>query len=403
MHTEHMITNAPSELPLNRLFDQFIHPGHHTFKTKWHNILLQIFGYEGSIANDETSINHCYVFNMDFYRVHQFERKRHLDPVKLYNPFKWIEFLLVAPLEMFSFSLRRPAILMGRKAQHLMKAIKKENKFYYFYFFLEKLLYASAYILTAISGVVDLGVNLITGTARRCLLAPARYIIRPGIEMSMKYPKSFASVVVVTASAALIFTVLVLTGGLPAAVVGSQFLAFTLAAKLATVALTATWVGSALTKGFNTIREFFNGIDEWRKAPSAFDVQLIESAMRNQQLGYNLNIIRMDITPDKTELDAHFQNAIPLFIWVNDTEQFIYGRSPKGETTLKKVRTFSRYRESLFEKYDTQGLKAIVKISPENVPHGIYGQIFDVAGHYKNQHGSTKKNVESSPKNKRLR
>jgi hypothetical protein len=399
--TAHSIppTDEAAPLPHNRLVHQIINPFHHSFKTKWHSIIIQIFGRYGFFENEKTNISHCNIFNADIYRIHAINKEKQLDPVKLKNPFKWIEFFIVAPLEMFSFSLLYLSVITDKKAKNLCSLLEEKKQNTSFNFFI-----AGGYIFAGILDVIgfifgvtgliaDLAVNLITGTVRRCL-APARYIVRPAIETAKKYPKSFASIVMITAIATLYFSMMVLTGGIPAAIVGSQFFAFTLAAKLTMISVGAIWLGSALTKGFNTVRELISVIFE--KTPTVRE-QSSMTIKRNGQASYCYSLLEMDAVPELDMLDQQYQDFLPLFIrvkvqvQVQDQDKFLffaYGLSLTGEkklTPLIRKDTLATIGTQFEELNNDQLSKVLTQKKNEDDNRWIYFQGY----HCQKRTGST--------------
>src|SRR5262249_521420 len=112
----------------NRLSQQLSRDGHLTFGKKYRDLIMQIFGHEALLAQEDTpDIAHCIFFDVD---IHRFSAicLEHLAWRKLGNPFKWLEFLLTAPLEMLSWSLQRFIGYFGRAIKKFSRSESIQNK-----------------------------------------------------------------------------------------------------------------------------------------------------------------------------------------------------------------------------------------------------------------------------------
>ncbi len=376
-------------LPLNRLLQQVARDGHLTFNKKWRDLLLQIFGHEGLIANNDTAdIAHCTDLNEDFYRMSTL-RWEHFAPRKLLNPFKWLEFLLTAPLEILSWSI-------GRLTRFLYKQLKEniapiQNRYLRFGLgFIQAIFFV---LLVIAPAMVNIAVNLITGVLRR-FLAPVRYIIRPAIETARKYPKSFSAIVAISVGIGIALTVTVLTGGLPV-ILGGLFLSGSLAVKLTAISIAATAQGALLTKGFNTLRELVGAVKSKINRPSA-DIQMRDVDERNQELNYKLKFLLTDQAPNKTTLDAG-RIKPPLLIKYGE-KVFIYGRAGGGGTQLKQLKTYDGCEEIYCWVFRTANLNEVVELGAgqlEDILDSIYEDINWVRGHITEKIGSTDKITEA--------
>lgn len=376
--------------PINRFWDQIIRDRHLTFNKKWRELVMQTFGHEALINESDTAdIAHCTVFDIDFYRLNTLTLK-HLALRKLLNPFKWVEFLIVAPLELLSWKIHSLAPALVKASKKALKELpdKKSLK-------AKAISYSADFLFivhSLVSAVINLAVNIVTGLARR-LLAPVRYLIRPAIETAKKYPWSFATIAAITAAVAIGLTVTILTGGLPA-VLGGLFLAGSLAVKLATVGVSAVALGAFLTKGFNTVREFFAGISSARHKPSG-SKQMRGVDERNQQLDYKLRLIATDQDLTKTTLDLKHRDDLPLLIKTGSTIS-IYGRSPTGGTQLKTLNTSYSSAERIYTQlFSKNTLNETREIDAIEIPADVYEDINNVKGHITKKAGSTEKIAEA--------
>src|SRR5438045_1899065 len=88
---------------MNRLSHELAVNGHLTFKQKLRHMMLEIFGHEAMIDTDDLAVtSHCPIVNEDVYRVAKLEM-RHLALRKLFNPFKWLELIIMTPVELFAW------------------------------------------------------------------------------------------------------------------------------------------------------------------------------------------------------------------------------------------------------------------------------------------------------------
>ncbi len=378
-------------LPLNRLSHQLARNGHLTFNKKCRDLLLQIFGHESLIANSDTAdIAHCTVLNEDFYRMSTL-RWEHFALRKLLNPFKWLEFILTAPLEILSWSVVRFTGFLGKQLEENLAPIQNR----YLRFGLSFVLIVFLALLVIAFPIVNITVNLITGALRR-FLAPVRYIIRPAIETARKYPKSFSAIVAISLGIGIALTVAVLTGGLPA-ILGGLFLAGSLAVKLTAVSMAATALGALLTKGFNTLREFVAAVKSKINAPSE-NVQMRDVYERNQELNYKLKLLLTDQKPDKEILDQGQTNPPLLIKYGKDV--FIYGCAGGGGTQLKQLRTYRAF-ENIYRSVFriATNLNEVVGLDASKLHQSILDDVYEdinrVRGHVTEKTGSTDKITEA--------
>jgi len=237
---------------LNRLLHQLARDGHLTFRKKWRDLIIQIFGHE-SLYDPENlaTVGTCIVFDVDFYRLSKIQLKN-LAYRKLFNPFKWIEFLITAPLELMPWGVQRfSGIAWLLKKDFEISKIKKVS------------LNVTLFIFYVIFPFLNLAVNMTTGIVRR-FLAPVRYIIRPAIELAKTRPKTFLAILGITLAIAALLTVSVFTGGLPVFVIGGIALASSLGVKIAVISAATVAIWASLSKCVSTIREFWDGIKRAR-------------------------------------------------------------------------------------------------------------------------------------------
>jgi len=167
---------------MNRFAQQFAQNRHLSFKQKNRSLIIQIFGNESLIDTSELcDLSYCETFNEDIYRLHTL-KKNHIAYRKLFNPFKWLEYLLVTPLELLSWVLDK-------------------------------------YLLELLSIPINAIIHTVLAIPKR-ILAPARYIIRPAIELAKTQPKLFAVAVALAIITIAAVTTSVFTGGLPILLAG---------------------------------------------------------------------------------------------------------------------------------------------------------------------------------------
>lgn len=210
---------------MNRLTQQFVHDGHLSFRQKIFLLIMQIFGDEILVDVDDLGdMSHCCVFNEDVYSLNKIEMK-HLAWRKLLNPFKWLEFLISVPLELISWAPMR----FGFKTE-------------------------TAFFFDWLTVLIQPLTHIPLGLARR-ILAPARYIIRPLINMAKQEPGSFAILLGLTLIAAGFLASALFTGGLSLAV-GGVVLTTTVAAKVGIIVAASAICFSLL----RTVKDFFGSI-----------------------------------------------------------------------------------------------------------------------------------------------
>ena len=367
------------ELPINRLFHQVIRDSHLTFNKKCRDLVMQIYGHEGLVDEADTAdIAHCSFFNIDFYRM-SLIKSEHLALRKLANPFKLVEFLIVATLELPIWCFTRLAVRIGKN----LDSIKEKKLLWYFSWFCIGGLFLIYY-------PPHLAVNLITGVLRR-FLAPVRYLIRPAIETARKYPQSFLAIVVVTLGIAIGLTVAILTGGLPA-IVGGLFPAGTVTLKLATVGISSVSLGAFLTKGFNTVRELIGGC--LVAFPEERDIEKQDDDLfkRNQKTNYLVNIIKIKLGYRESKL--FIEENIPLIVWRSDNNVFVYGRSRKGEPNYGQLYRPGEEIPPSLEEY-CQELEEETVCKEKQLCAEVYWHIHFEKCHFPLKKGSTAKITEA--------
>ncbi len=106
---------------MNRFSHQFARDGHLTFRKKCRDLVIQIFGHEGLYDEAQIAdVGVCPTFGIDIYRLNDW-KFANLAWRKLVNPFKWLEFLITAPLELLAWA---PARFVG----HVNNTTKIEGK-----------------------------------------------------------------------------------------------------------------------------------------------------------------------------------------------------------------------------------------------------------------------------------
>lgn len=316
---------------MNRLFHQLGRDGHLTFRKKWRDLVVQIFGHEKLYDNQKhlSDVGFCPSCELDYYRLSVYEFKD-LAWRKLVNPFKWVEFLIAVPLEFLAWGFGR---LLGRTSdysKHLKYSGQKIAPG-------KKLFLILAMVFLTLSNFfVNLAVNLITGLMRR-VLAPARYIIRPSIELAKRRPKSFLAVLALTLGLAAFVAVSIFTGGLPLVAVGGIFFA-SLGAKILLTGIASIAIWATLLKSAQVVRDLGKGIQKLRRKGSERKDHVARVDRMNGQAYYMLSTVCFDKEPQLAELNAQYRQHIPLLIkWENRI--WIYGNAPKNKTQLTEIQS----------------------------------------------------------------
>jgi hypothetical protein len=188
---------------INRFAQQLTQNGYFSCKKKCFHIILQVFGHEALVeANALTKNAHCHILDIDVHRLATLSPSQ-LAYRKLFNPFKWLEFILVFPLEMLAWSLQRHALLLSAFIQN--KDMTFLNQILSLY---------SLLMFFVIAPIVNLAVNIALAIPRR-ILAPVRYIIRPSIELALTHPVTFASLFSVAFLAVSLMAFSIFTGTFP--------------------------------------------------------------------------------------------------------------------------------------------------------------------------------------------
>lgn len=307
--------------PINRLLQQLIRDRHLTFNQKCRDLVMQIFGHE-AVVRDGVGVAHCTVFDIDFYLLRRL-RLKDLALRKLFNPFKWIEFLLVAPLELLNWSSQHIIVAFHQGQHYLNEKKAKDGKSSLFVasFFWDLFMLL---VLYPVNIVLNVAVNLVTGVLRR-LVAPVRYLVRPAIEMQKRHPKTFLAVLTITAAVAIGLVITAFTGGF-----GGLFFLAAAATKIAAIALVATAVGAFLTKGANLVREFFNALTDPVR-PFKEQVKTFRELDREivNQSTEEITVALHNLDKDHTEVrapekqDCHYKMAL-----FTGTESFFYPKKP---------------------------------------------------------------------------
>lgn len=254
---------------MNRLIQQLARNYHLTFRKKWRDLVFQTFGHEAPIPQaDLADVSHCMIFNEDFYRLGTIDFQKHLARRKWLNPFKWAEFLLVMPPELAAWAWRRGMVFLWDACWTLEdKAIRVSAPWKKTGLELARHLLLGLLFPLEIGGILfDIATNVATGMVRR-ILAPARYIIRPSLDMLKSRPLIFAGLVAATLALTAAAAVTLLTGGIALPVFLAP-LALTVAGKVSLIALTAGTLWASLVKCSDTVIDAVHAIQSMRAAPS---------------------------------------------------------------------------------------------------------------------------------------
>lgn len=388
-------------LSTNELLNQILRDQHLTFKKKCYELIFQIYGHEALIENKDTALTtHCGIFDVNFYRFNTIKLK-HLAWRKLCNPFKFLELLIVAPLELLSWCVTRPVGLLIFQQATLMKDPTKA--------YLGKLICIS--LLFFLTLLVNVPVNITTGIVRR-FLAPVRYIIRPAIQTANHYPTIFFLIVVFSLGITVGFAALLFTGGLP--IITSSLLASSAIAKpLLFTAMTGVFVGNFFTKAFQVARNIFNLCTE--KKPEIQD-QLASVDRKNQRSGYPIYLyitnksISVDTviptSPEKVPLVIHIVPPPTQEVKDDPIEVFVYGRRTRGTMGHKKLRSNHDFTDAfkdlcaqtqqntlLTHQESTTRMGMLLKNSL--MTQTCYDDINEAFSHFPEKIGATEKMTES--------
>ena len=237
---------------INRLAVQFAQDGHLSISQKWRSLAMKAFGHEGLIRADALVLNgHCPMLDTDTYRFAPTKWRKYTAWRKLLNPFKWLEFIL-SLLEFLPWFFHRLPWAMTP----LMDSCHKKNpRTWYLLSFL-------GYLSIFLAALLHLAVQLVLSIIMP-ILAPARHIIRPSIQLAKANPAVFIVLLGITSAPLGYLAWLILTGKLSLAI-GSLVLTSTLAAQIAVVILAGILLWTVLLKFQTVISQF---IDIKRKHP----------------------------------------------------------------------------------------------------------------------------------------
>src|SRR5579872_384044 len=186
-------------MPSNYFVQETIKDYHLTFNQKCRDIIMKIFGHEAWIdKNDLAYIKYCPVFDEDVYRLNTI-RFEHLALRKIGNPFKWLEFIITAPLELLSYCILHLFHFLDENIEDALQPEKQPTNLKKF------ILYSALYIFRFIRALtiplsyfIGLAIEII-----RCFLAPVRSVIRPALTTAKNNPRFFAMIVALVGAIAL--------------------------------------------------------------------------------------------------------------------------------------------------------------------------------------------------------
>lgn len=311
---------------------------HLTFNKKFRDVLMQIFGHEGLIANHDTAdIAHCTLLNEDFYRLNVI-RWEHIALRKLLNPFKWLEFLIVAPLELASWSLQRGLPAALSIVANYIKQNDQNTVALFFAYFVSHLLS----VFLSGSFIFNIATNLVVW-AVQLILAPARTIVRPLLQLIKNHPKTAVLIGILAIYVTLFLALSVLTGALSLGIfsfIASSTTTWLIACSYAAVLITAT-----LTKATMLLSDLYDRFPAIINKPSSKDQMMVVDA-RNLKTNYPYQVLTIHQDMAQEELDELYDvTELPVLIFKGDAT-WIYGQSAEGSTQVIPLRSPDQNKSS---------------------------------------------------------
>jgi hypothetical protein len=376
---------------MNQFIQQLVRDGHLTFYKKIRELIMKIYGHEGFSNNQNLGyIANCTVFNEEIYRLQKIEWKD-LAYRKLLNPFKLVELLITAPLELLPWALERFVVNFTPYCMSIDSSYRIKNILR----LVGKGLLASIIFLSAVAfPFINLATNIATGIIRR-FLAPVRYIIRPSIEMAKLHPKTFLVILGFT----LIFTA-ISASVFPIVIAGGLVLASSLGVKIAMISVALVAIGSFLLKASITLREF---VDAFQRAvvskfnakidPAfdsevkseyeiAFDAQWEKVDTLNGLRGYPVFSLVAQKIMTLEELDSKYSNCKPMLIQNIDYSMSVYGAGPGNTSKLTKINWPTSVTRDFVEKNQSKEGMICKTNSSQIVPRMVYYDIAFDKGHF---------------------
>lgn len=167
---------------MNRLSHQLALDHNTTFNQRCRILFLKVFGHESLVSTkDLRAAAYCTVLKVDIQKIARINPDQ-LAKRKLFNPFKYIEFALTALFEL-------PLWLLIRSTYYSADKYNDENCYKTEWKATAVTLYGIS-IQNVVYPVLLLLYELVFFFVRRAL-APARYLIRPWIEMARTQPRTF--------------------------------------------------------------------------------------------------------------------------------------------------------------------------------------------------------------------
>ena len=306
---------------MNRLSHQLAHDGHATFKQKCRSLILSSFGHEGVLEKTILSPKngHCDIFEIDIYRIGRIPASA-LAKRKLFNPLKWVELALVFPFEILHWWIQKSPYMLDKRYPFARHKTHR-NRLIQAYAILSHFVLMPASIL----------ISNITLAIPRRILAPARYIIRPSIELAKQKPWLFALTLAITTATIAITAALLFTGAVPLALPALTLTAVLITKACITAGVAATmWCG--LGKLIQTIADIKQAYAQ-RKHPerqSALDNAKESTTIISEAFqGMNTSLTRIT-TPDKQKC------AETLALWTGTEAIFFPKKIAALETNNSK-------------------------------------------------------------------
>lgn len=167
---------------MNRLSHQLALDHNTTFNQRWRILFLKVFGHESTVRkSDLRTAAYCSVLKVDIQKIARINPDQ-LAKRKLFNPFKYIEFILTAIFELPLWLLIRSTYYFADKYndEDCYKTESKSIAVTLYGMFIQNFAYP----------LILMFYEVVFFFVRR-VLAPARYLIRPWIEMARTQPRTF--------------------------------------------------------------------------------------------------------------------------------------------------------------------------------------------------------------------
>ncbi len=334
----------------NRLAQDMGRYGHSTFKQFIRSMTHRIMGQEGLVEIQDLATNsHCPTLNTDFYRL---AKSQPWARRKKFNPFKWLELAITTPLEVTRWGFQRGFFKFREWFLAHCGATRDMGQTFTTSTISTLAICFNKYPIKTI-GACLIGSGLALGTVtlavinelsyavfRRCL-APARYIIRPSIELYKQHKKSFIAISMSSAAITIMVSALIEKGDF------AIITATTAGAKIGYLFMIATssWsiclrVTTGIHEGKQILKQIFMGLPRNRQVVSQFEYNEKGSTAKVSALLHGLNPRLTKIQP------VEKQDCAYTFALFTGTEAVFFPEtSIRQETATSKFILFSDLRK----------------------------------------------------------